>query len=84
MIYCLLNRSQHHLVPVRSLKISVLLNTGVEFQLSTTNINNNNFKWTTYLNVSTLDNKITDLPDDDVIGNLNILREGEPINAFSG
>lgn len=57
-------------------------NTGVEFQLSTTNINSNNFKWTTDLNVSTLDNKITDLPDDDVIGNLNILREGEPINAF--
>ena len=27
MIYCLLNRSQHHLVPVRSLKISVLLKT---------------------------------------------------------
>lgn len=37
---------------------------------------------TTDLNVSTLDNKITELPDDDVIGNLNILREGEPINAF--
>ena len=34
------------------------------------------------MNVSTLDNIITDLPDDDVIGNLNILREGEPINAF--
>jgi TonB-linked SusC/RagA family outer membrane protein len=57
-------------------------NAGVEFQLSTTNINNNNFKWTTDLNVSTLENKITDLPDGDVIGNLNILREGEPINAF--
>ena len=57
-------------------------NTGVEFQLSTTNINNNNFKWTTDLNVSTIENKITDLADGDVIGNLNILREGEPISAF--
>ena len=57
-------------------------NTGIEFQLSTTNINNNDIVWTTDLNVSTLENKITDLPDGDVIGNLNILREGEPINAF--
>lgn len=57
-------------------------NTGVEFQLSTTNINNNNFKWTTDLNVSTIENKITDLADGDVIGNINILREGEPISAF--
>lgn len=57
-------------------------NTGVEFQLSTTNINNNNFKWTTDFNVSTIENKITDLADGDVIGNLNILREGEPISAF--
>jgi TonB-linked SusC/RagA family outer membrane protein len=57
-------------------------NAGVEFQLSITNINSNNFKWTTDLNVSTLNNKITELPDDDVIGNLNILSEGEPINAF--
>lgn len=57
-------------------------NSGVEFQLSTTNINNNDIVWTTDLNVSTLENKITDLPDGDVIGNLNILREGEPINSF--
>lgn len=57
-------------------------NTGVEFQLSSVNINSNGFTWSTDLNVSTVDNKITKLPNEDVIGDLNILRENEAINSW--
>ena len=63
--------------------IGELENKGIEFTLTTKNIKTENFSWTTNFNISKNDNEIKSLPDgNDVITGRNILREGEPVNAF--
>ena len=63
--------------------IGAVKNTGVEFLLNTVNIRNNDFTWSTSLNLATNENEVVTLPNgEDAISGRNILREGEPINAF--
>ena len=60
-----------------------LENKGFEFVLNTTNIQTDDFTWETNFNIATNKNEITNLPNGaDLIIGRNILREGEPINAF--
>lgn len=75
--------------------IGSLQNKGVEFTLSTVNLNGA-FKWTSDFNFSLNRNKILELPDgNDInlalypghmvgINSSNILREGEPVGVFYG
>jgi len=63
--------------------IGAVKNTGVEFLLNTVNIRNNDFTWSTSLNLATNENEVVTLPNgEDAISGRNILREGEPISAF--
>lgn len=63
--------------------IGNLENKGFEFVLNTTNIQTSNLIWITSFNIATNKNEITNLPNGaDLIDGRNILREGEPINAF--
>ena len=63
--------------------IGAVKNTGVEFLLNTVNIKNNDFSWSSSLNLATNENEVVTLPNgEDAISGRNILREGEPINAF--
>jgi len=63
--------------------IGNLENKGFEFVVNTVNIQTDNLTWKTSFNIATNDNKITNLPNGaDLITGRNILREGEPINAF--
>ncbi|WP_347922420.1 TonB-dependent receptor [Pontimicrobium sp. SW4] len=60
-----------------------LENKGFEFVLNTTNIQTDDLTWKTSFNIATNKNKVTNLPNGaDLITGRNILREGEPINAF--
>ncbi|SEL25926.1 SusC/RagA family TonB-linked outer membrane protein [Parapedobacter koreensis] len=63
--------------------VGLLENKGVEFVLNTRNIQKERFTWNTSLNIAYNKNTVKELPDgQDVITGQNILREGEPINAF--
>ncbi len=63
--------------------IGNLENKGFEFVLNTINIQTNGLTWKTSFNIATNKNEITNLPNGaDLITEENILREGEPINAF--
>ncbi len=63
--------------------IGAVKNTGIEFLLNTVNIKNNDFTWSSSLNLATNENEVVTLPNgEDAISGRNILREGEPINAF--
>jgi TonB-linked SusC/RagA family outer membrane protein len=81
--------------PYQIQNIGELENKGFEFSLNTRNISNENFIWTTNLNISTNETKIVSLPDgEDILiasapghflqSNSQILREGESIGAFYG
>jgi len=62
--------------------VGSLTNKGFEFVLNTDNLRSENLSWKTSLNLSTLDNKITDLPSGDIVAGRNIVREGETISSF--
>jgi len=62
--------------------VGSLTNKGFEFVLNTTNFRTDNLTWKTSLNLSTLDNKVTDLPSGDIVVERNIVREGETISSF--
>ena len=63
--------------------IGAVKNSGIEFLLNTVNIKSNDFTWSSSLNLATNENEVVTLPNgEDAIGGRNILREGEPINAF--
>lgn len=63
--------------------IGNLENKGFEFVLNTINVQNDDLTWRTSFNIATNNNKITNLPNGaDQITGRNILREGDPINAF--
>ena len=60
-------------------------NYGIEFSIGATIINNNDFKWKSDFNISTLKNKVVELLDHkDIIGSYSIVREGEPMNSIYG
>ncbi len=58
-------------------------NKGWELDLRTTNISRSNFTWTSFVTLTTVDNKIVKLNNgEDIIGSTTIRREGEPYNSF--
>lgn len=64
-----------------------MTNSGIEFSLNTTNIQTDDFSWTTDLNVTKQATKIKSLPEgNDVMygdGNMYLLREGESMHSFN-
>ena len=63
--------------------IGAVKNSGIEFLLNTVNVSNDDFSWTSSLNLATNENEVVTLPNgEDAISGRNILREGEPISAF--
>ncbi len=62
--------------------VGSLTNKGFEFVLNTNNAMSENLTWKTSLNLSTLDNEVTDLPSGDIVAGRNIVREGETISSF--
>jgi len=65
--------------------IGEVRNTGVEFEISTTNLNTSDFLWTTRFNIAYTDNDIRELPDgEDISPNsqFNSLRIGKPIGSI--
>jgi len=62
--------------------VGSISNKGFEFVLNTTNFRTENFRWNTSLNLTTLDNEVTDLPGGDIIQGRNIVRVGETISSF--
>lgn len=60
-------------------------NRGVELTLSGTPVNLGKFKWFTSFNISTNDNEVLDLADDDGFQSGNfIIEEGQPLGNFFG
>ncbi|RYY63159.1 MAG: TonB-dependent receptor [Chitinophagaceae bacterium] len=61
-------------------------NKGVELTVHSTNINTEDFRWTTDFNISWNKNKIERLPSDITLGasgrNISIMRQGYAINSF--
>ncbi|UYW02456.1 TonB-dependent receptor [Flavobacterium agricola] len=66
--------------------IGKLRNVGHEFTISSINISNPNFTWTTNLNLSLIKNEVKSLLGDGVvtIGNWNAIIEGQPLGVFYG
>ncbi|AJR04536.1 SusC/RagA family TonB-linked outer membrane protein [Siansivirga zeaxanthinifaciens] len=72
--------------------IGELENKGIEFSVSTKNINSENFNWDTNFNISFNRNEITRLVDSDVFqggiaggrGEAALIREGEPLGILYG
>lgn len=62
--------------------VGELRNKGFEFVLNTKNIQTDDFRWNTSINLSTLDNEVTSLPGGDIIEGRNIVREGETLSSF--
>lgn len=62
--------------------VGSLTNKGFEFNLNTDNVRSENLTWKTSLNLSTLENEVTDLPSGDIVSGRNIVREGETISSF--
>ncbi|WP_339918327.1 TonB-dependent receptor [Yeosuana marina] len=58
-------------------------NSGLEFNLNTAIIDNDNFKWNSGFNISFLDNKIKKLLNNgEIIGRNHILQEGESVSTL--
>ncbi|WP_268225150.1 SusC/RagA family TonB-linked outer membrane protein [Sinomicrobium oceani] len=55
-------------------------NTGWEFEMSTLNINSNDFKWQTFVNLSIPNNKLVRFPNMDQTIYANTYRVGHPLN----
>lgn len=64
--------------------IGVLESSGLEFTINTKNIDKENFKWTTSLNITTNETVVKELPNSntDLIGTFTINRVGENASAF--
>lgn len=69
-----------------STNVGSMNNKGWEFAISTENVRNENFSWTTNLNVTFVKNKIQSLANNnaDIINTYNITRVGESIGTFYG
>lgn len=68
--------------------IGEMQNKGFEFDISA-DIFRGDFNWTASLNIATLDNEVTSLPDTDgdglsnpILGNTTIIQEGSPLRGF--
>ena len=58
-------------------------NTGWEFDLRTTNLSTNDFTWSSTFSITSIDNKIVKLNNnEDIISDIYIRREGEAYNTF--
>lgn len=67
--------------------VGSIRNEGLEFQLSTVNVQAENFEWRTTLNASTNRNEVTSLAEGVTVideGFASIVKEGEPLGAFRG
>lgn len=72
--------------------VGSMQNKGIEFLLETYNISNENFSWSTTLNLSALENEVTDLGQESQIitgglqgiGNTSIIKEGYPVSSYYG
>lgn len=66
--------------------IGEVKNTGWEFVVSSVNVDNKRFRWSTDINFSTYKNKVVKLgpSGDDIISGTNITRIGQPIGMFYG
>lgn len=64
--------------------IGEVKNSGTEFSVRSFNMDTGDFTWTTTFNISTINNEITKLEQDDelAVGGTNILKEGYPLGAF--
>ena len=77
-------------VPLTWNNIGSLKNTGIEFQINTTNITKSNFKWTTAANISHTKNKILELGQEAYLLNegerneLYLNKVGNPLIQFFG
>lgn len=69
-----------------STNVGSMNNKGWEFSISTTNVESDNFRWTSNLNFTFVKNEITALANEnaDLINTYNITRVGESIGAFYG
>jgi TonB-linked SusC/RagA family outer membrane protein len=60
-----------------------MLNSGVEFNFVADIVKNKNFRWSLNGNISSLHNKVIDLPGGDILGTFpNLIRQGESIASF--
>ncbi len=58
---------------------------GIELSIDATVIRTDNFRWNTSFNFSTQNNEVVELVDhQDIVGDFNIIREGESINSIYG
>lgn len=65
--------------------IGEIYNEGFELTLNTRNFSNPNFDWSSDIYFSTIRNEVIDLGVvKEIIGNAEIIREGEPLNSFFG
>ncbi|WP_299607957.1 TonB-dependent receptor [uncultured Aquimarina sp.] len=62
--------------------VGEIKNSGFEFVINTKNIVSSDASWSTSLNLSTIDNEVTNLPGGDIIAGRNIVREGETVSSF--
>lgn len=62
--------------------IGAMENNGIELNLSTTNVNTNNFSWQTDFNISFNENKITDLGGSNLIVGPSAFLEDQPAGTF--
>ncbi len=92
----LFNKPLPSVVGFNSVRINLgeVQNKGLDFSLRSINIDKEDFKWTTNLNLSLLKNEVIELPDftEEIIGGeigtfitqYTIVREGSPLQAFYG
>lgn len=59
-----------------------LQNSGVEFDITSTNVDNGTFRWSTSFNISTNKNEIKDIGGTPLISGVNAFIEGEPAGVF--
>ncbi len=59
-----------------------LQNTGIEFDITSTNVNTGDFRWTTSFNISTNRNEVKDIGGQPLISGVNAFIEGEPAGVF--
>jgi TonB-dependent starch-binding outer membrane protein SusC len=65
--------------------IGSMRNTGVEFMMSSVNVTNQNFTWSTSFNIASIRNRVTSLGGlNDLVGFFSIIREGEPLHSYYG
>ena len=66
--------------------IGSVRNEGIEFEISTVNINTADFQWSTRYNIGLMRNEVTSLPDGETINSASTLQrieEGEPIGQIN-